>query len=182
MAPMTARLRRTLERFIRAREGAAAAEMALIALPFFMMMFGIIELALVFLLNSTLENATAITARAVRTGEMQTAGGASAAAFKTSICNNLGWLAGDCASNLYIDIRTFSTFAAVNMPDPAAGGVMNQGNLAFSLGGPGDIVVVRAYYRWPFITPLIGQAMKQMSDGSMLVVSTATFRNEPYGS
>ena len=59
---------------------------------------------------------------------------------------------------------------------------MNQGALSVSLGGPGDIVVVRAYYRWPFITPLISQAMQQMSDGSMLVVSTATFRNEPYGS
>lgn len=181
MATPVHRARAALRRFIAAREGASAVEFALIATPFFLLMMGVIELALVFLLSTSLENATGMAAREIRTGELQTKGGASAATFRNSVCANLGWLASDCPSKLSVDVRTFQTFASINMPSPVKNGNYDPGSLTFSVGGPHDIVVVRTYYKWPFFTPLIGQAMKQLSDGSMLVVSTHVFRNEPYG-
>lgn len=183
-----ARLRRTARALARSEGGATAVEMALIAVPFFLLLFGTIELALVFLLSTSLENATDLAARQVRTGEMQTAGGASASTFKTLVCNNLGWLSGDCSANLYVDVRTFTSFSTVASPQPVVTKTVNgkpvttfdQTKLTFDMGKAGDIVVVRTYYTWPLITPMVQQAIQTLSDGHMIVSSTAAFRNEPY--
>jgi hypothetical protein len=59
-------------------------------------------------------------------------------------------------------------------------GVFNQAALTCNPGQPGDIVVVRAYYQWPLIAPLMSQALQQLNGGKALITSTATFRNEPY--
>ena len=169
-------------RFARNTRGAAAVELALVATPFFALLFGIIELALIFLVSSSLENATMQAARTIRTGQLQSGGAATSAAFKTAICNNFGWLQSDCSANLSVDVRTFSTFQSVTAPQPVSGGVFNPAALTFTPGGPTDIVVVRAYYQWPLIAPLMSQALQQLNGGKVLITSTATFRNEPYGS
>jgi Flp pilus assembly protein TadG len=180
------RLRRTARALARSTGGATAVELALVAVPFFLLLFGTIELALVFLLSTSLENATDLAARQVRTGEMQTAGGATAASFKTLVCNNLGWLQGDCASNLYVDVRTFASFQTVSAPQPITTSgktkTFDPSKLTFDMGNAGDIVVVRTYYTWPLITPMVQQAIQTLSDGRMVISSTAAFRNEPYGS
>ncbi len=168
-------------RFWRAKDGATAVELALVATPFFALLFGIIELALIFLVSSSLDNATAQAARTIRTGQLQ-GGTPTAAAFKTTICNNFGWMQSDCTSNLNVDVRTFSNFTSVTAPQPVTNGVFNPAALTFTPGGPADIVVVRAYYQWPLIAPLMSQALQQLNGGKALITSVATFRNEPYGS
>jgi Flp pilus assembly protein TadG len=178
MAP--ARFGGLLRRFRRARGGAAAVEMALVAMPFFMLLFGILELALIFLVSSSLENATAQAARTIRTGSFQNGATPTAAAFKTTICNDFGWLQSDCTSNLYVDVRTFANFTSIAAPQPVQNGVFNAAALTCNPGSPGDIVVVRAYYQWPLIAPLMSQALQQLNGGKTLITSTATFRNEPY--
>ena len=52
-----------LLRFAAARRGTTAIEFAIIALPFCVMLFGIIELGMVFLVSVTLQNATDNAAR-----------------------------------------------------------------------------------------------------------------------
>lgn len=190
MLNLIGKLRRTGRALARSEGGATAVELALVAVPFFLLLFGTIELALVFLLSTSLENATDMAARQVRTGAMQTAGGASAATFKTLVCNNLGWLQGDCSSSLYVDVRTFASFQTVSAPQPivttTSGGkttkTFDPTKLTFNMGNAGDIVVVRTYYSWPLITPMVQQAIQTLSDGHMVISSTAAFRNEPYGS
>jgi Flp pilus assembly protein TadG len=174
------RFRAQLRRFAAARGGAAAVEFAMISVPFFLLLFGIIELALVFLLSTTLDNATSEASRTIRTGELQNNGGGSPETFKATICDNLGWLKGDCLNNLYVDVRTYASFSSVTAPQPVVGGKFDPSKLQFTPGVQKSIVVVRAYYKWPFITPMVSKAMQQLADGSMLMVSTATFRNEPY--
>jgi Flp pilus assembly protein TadG len=169
-----------LARFLKARDGQAAVEMALVATPFFMLLFGVLELALIFLVSSSLENATALAARTIRTGSFQNGGAPNAAAFKTTICNAFGWLQADCMTNLSIDVRTFQSFASITAPQPVQNGQFNPAVLSCNPGAPGDIVVVRAYYQWPLIAPLMSQALQQISGGKALITSTATFRNEPY--
>lgn len=177
----TARWLAAVRGFARAQGGAAAVEMALVATPFFLLLFGIIELALIFLVSSSLENATAQAARTIRTGELQGGSSPTSSAFKTAICNNFGWLQSDCNSNLQVDVRTFTTFASVTAPQPVSGGTFNASALTFTPGGPSEIVVVRAYYQWPLIVPMMTQALQTLSGGKVLITSTATFRNEPYG-
>ena len=152
----------------------------MVATPFFMLLFGIIELALIFMVSSSLENATVEAARTIRTGAFQSGGSATSAAFKTTICNDFGWLQSDCASNLYVDVRTYATFASITAPAPVVNGVFNPAALTCNAGIPGDIVVVRAYYQWPLIAPLMNSALQQLNGGKALITSSAAFRNEPY--
>ena len=169
------------ERFARARGGAAAVEFALMSIPFFLLLFGVIELSLIFLLSTTLDNAAGEVGRRIRTGELQTQGGATPQSFKTAICDTLGWLKGDCQKNLYVDVRTYQSFqVAGTQQAPIKDNVFDPSSFQFQLGQQNSVVVVRAYYKWPFMTPLISKAMGQFSDGSTVLVSTVTFRNEPY--
>ena len=176
-----ARLRAQIRAAIRSEGGAAAVEMALVAAPFFMLLFGIIEIAMIFLISATLENGMDIAARTIRTGEFQTGGSANASAFKTTVCNTFGWFKADCTAHLYIDVRTYTTFSAITQPTVVSNGVFNSSAVTFTPGGPEDIVVVRAYYQWPLIAPGFNQALQQLNGGMALLTSTVAFRNEPYG-
>ena len=101
-----------LRRFARARQGAMAVEFAMVILPFLGLLFATVELGMMFLVSTTMESSAQEAARTVRTGQFQTAG-LTQTDYKNSICNNLGWLSSDCQANLYVDVRTFPTFAAV---------------------------------------------------------------------
>jgi Flp pilus assembly protein TadG len=177
---LSGRLGRCLRRFRDARRGAAAVEFAMLALPFFSLLCGIVELGLIFIVSTTLENATNDTARQIRTGQLQTGGGATASTFATSICAELAWL-GNCASNLNVDVRTFSQFSSITAPQPIKNNAFDPTAMTFQMGGPGNIVVVHAYYQWGLFTPLMNRGLQNLSNGKMLITSATTFRNEPYG-
>lgn len=168
-----------LRRFLGARRGSTAVEFALVALPFITLMFGTLELGLVFMVSTTLDNATDTAARTIRTGQLQSAGG-TAASFKTAICNEMSWLGSSCSTNLHVDVRTFTSFANVAIPDPTTNGAFDNAKTTFVPGGGEDIVLVRVYYEWSLITPLLNQGMENLSGGKRLISATAAFRNEPF--
>ena len=60
-----------LSRFRRDRQGSAAIEFAFVGIPFLMMMFAIVETALMFFATQVLETATADSARLIMTGQAQ---------------------------------------------------------------------------------------------------------------
>ncbi len=68
--------------------GATAVEFALIALPFFTVVFGIIEVGLSHFVNRMVDNAVINASREIRTGQAHD-GGYDAATFETRICGNL---------------------------------------------------------------------------------------------
>jgi Flp pilus assembly protein TadG len=174
------RLRAALTLFSRGRDGSTAVEFAMLAMPFLGLLFGIIELGMIYLISSTLDNATADAARQIRTGQLQTAGGATATSFATAVCTEMAWLGSNCTSNLSVDVRTFTTFSSTSVSDPITSGTFNAGSLLFQMGGPGDIVLVRTYYPWQLVVPFLDGSVARLSNGKTLVESTTTFRNEPY--
>jgi Flp pilus assembly protein TadG len=177
------RFRRFLGRFARGRRGAAAVEFALVSIPFFALMFGIIEVGLIYFVATTLEAATNEAAREIRTGTLQgQTVPETAAGFKTLICNQVAWLGTNCTNNLFVQVRTFSNFNTITQPSPIVSGQIVQNNLTFSLGGPGDIVMVQAYYQWTVLAPALDNIGTPITGGKMLLTSTSVFRNEPYGS
>jgi Flp pilus assembly protein TadG len=181
MALKALRSRSLFRRFVAARRGATAVEFALVAAPFLALMFGVLELGLVFMVSTTLDNATEAAARTIRTGQLQTAGG-SANSFKTAVCNNMTWLGSSCSGKLTVDVRTFPKFADVAMSDPVTNGAIDPSKTNFTPGGSEDIVVVRAYYEWTLITPMLNAGLANLGGTKRLVYSTVTFRNEPYAS
>ena len=178
-------------------KGVVALEFAFLALPFLFMILALLELALVFLVSAALDTAMERAARTVRTGGLQTdpafAGltgtaleDAQETAFETVVCREMGWLVTGCRNALYVDVRTFADWAATNTCDPiqpgtgGAGPTFDEDAILFRTGGPRDIVLVRGYYRWPLITPMVSQALVDLQGGVKLITSTQTFRNEPY--
>jgi Flp pilus assembly protein TadG len=184
------KLKAALTRFARAERGATAVEFGLICLPVMVMIFGVIELALVFLVSATLETAVETASRTIRTGAFQQGATPTKAAFKTMVCDKMSWLGAGCADNLYVEARTFANFGAVaaNAPVPPVTFVDEDENddhaddTCWATGQPTDIVLVRTYYRWKLFTPMLNAALENMGGGSgMRLISTTTaFRNEPY--
>jgi Flp pilus assembly protein TadG len=179
LAPIAA-----LRRFVRAQRGATAIEFAIIALPFMVLLFGIVELGMVFLVSTTLQNATDNAARQIRTGQFQTSGANTKADFKTLVCNNMTWLSSPCAGKLTVDVQTFANFTALNAKGQVNAATFDPNNLCWSAGQPGDIVLVRAYYQWDVFTPLLNAALVNMGAGSgkRLISAATSFRNEPWSS
>ncbi|HEX4179865.1 MAG TPA: TadE/TadG family type IV pilus assembly protein [Caulobacteraceae bacterium] len=179
-ANLIGRLNGFARRFRIARRGAAAIEFAMLAMPFFGLLCGIMDIGLIFVVSTTLENATNSAARQIRTGQTQSSGTATAATFVTTICGNLSWLGSACSSSLNVDVRTFAQFSSIAAPQPVSNGVFNPAALTFNPGAACDIVVVRSYYQWPLFAPLMDQALQTLGGGKALITAAATFRNEPY--
>lgn len=180
MRRLRQRYRAALRRFIRDERAATVVEFALLALPFFALIFGIIELGLVFLVSTTLENAVMAAGRQIRTGELQTASG-NVNTFKSNVCANMSWLgSSNCLTNLNVDVRTYTSFTSISPPNPVVNGTFQQNQMTFTPGSANDIVVVRAYYRWSISTPLLNAGLVNLSGNQRLISATVAFRNEPY--
>jgi len=169
-----------LVRFQQAHSGSAAVEFAMLALPFLGLVFGIIELGMIYLLDTTLENATVDAARQIRTCQLQQTASPSATTFQTLVCNEMTWLGTNCAAKLQVDVRTFSSFAGTNnQANPVSNGVFQTSSLQFQMGSAGDIVLVRTYYPWTLITPFLDGSVQDLSNGTKLISAASAFRNEP---
>ena len=166
-------------RFHRNESGATAVEFSLVAVPFFALMFAILETALAFFAGQMLETAVGNAARLIRTGEAQTAG-LTMATFKGKVCAQLYDIL-DCDNGLKLDVRKFSTFDSINLTPPIdADGNLKTNDFVFQTGNGGDIVVVRAYYEWPVFLNKFGTNLQNLADGNYLLAAAAAFKNEPF--
>lgn len=181
---MLQRYKRCLKRYKRNDDGATAVEFALLAVPFLMILFAIVELAVVFFLNSSLTHSMNESARDVRTGEFQgTCGGADE--FKARVCDKLS--IGSCG-NLRIDVVSSPSgrFQPNLLPptptteDPANPGNPDRQPDQYMQTQARAVVVVRAQYYHKLAFPgWMTRLSNQPGNYRMLSTSTA-FRNEPF--
>ena len=182
MFARTLRRMRAFRRFARARRGSAAVEFALVLMPFFLLTFGLAEVAMVGLAQTSLDFAVSETARQIRTGRAQM-GGTTEAQIRAQLCDEINnFIVMSCDGNLHLDVRRFDSFtdASNNALNPIQNNTFNAGGMGYQPGQPSDIVVVRAYYSWKVITPLFEPIFQNVSGGQRVLVSTMMFRNEPY--
>ena len=159
------------------RSGAAALEVGLLALPFFTIVFAIIELGLLFFTSASLEAGANAAARRVRTGEVSVTN-LSRTDFAKSVCEFIE-MGNDCEANIIVEVRPFASF--VGMDQGQATCVEGAGEPAFDPGQPGDIMMVRVCYAYSMKIPLMGGHFANIGDDKRGIVSTAIFRNEPFG-
>ena len=165
-------------RFVRQQDGAVAVEFALVAAPFLALVFAIIETAVVFFASQALETAAGDSARLIMTGQAQKQS-MDQATFKQAVCTKIYGLF-DCANGVSVDVKTFTSFSSISLPNPLdTSGVMTN-NFTYQPGGPGQIVVVRLFYQWPVYVSLLGFNLADMAGGHRLLAATVAFRNEPY--
>jgi Flp pilus assembly protein TadG len=167
-------------RFRANKRGTVAIEFALIALPFFLMMFAIIEVSLSFAAQEVMANATDDVSRQLRTGQLK-ATDVSGTKLKTLICGKLLMPASGCP-DLVVDLQTYTAFNKVPLTVPltSAGDVDSTG-FKNAPGGASTINQLRVFYRWPIFTDLMKTRIESIKgQGKTLLFSTATWRNEPY--
>ena len=180
---------RFAKRFKKNEEGATAIEFAFVALPFFALLFGIMELAVVFFINSALVHATSEAGRLIRVGNFQACGGADQ--FKALVCGNMNGL-GNCWKNVRIDVvegDSFKTIVLPNIPpveerdDTKTGdeSIPQTPNGVFNTNSSGDTIVVRSvlHYRLA-LPPLLTRLDSPAGSGARTMVATTAFRNEPF--
>jgi Flp pilus assembly protein TadG len=173
-------LARVARRFARRQDGAAAVEFAFVAAPFLALTFAILETALVFFAGQTLESAVSDAGRLIMTGQAQNAG-FSQADFKTQVCARLAGGLFDCTNGIYVNVKTYTSFNAVNTTAPVNNGQFDTTKMNYSPGGPGCIVAVSIFYQWPIYVTLFGNDLSNINGGKRLLEATSVFRNEPYG-
>lgn len=184
---ISARLRRL--RVVRRRyrsnaEGATAIEFAIVALPFLGLIFGILELALVFFTGAVMTQAMSDTGRLVRVGAFQGCG--NAAEFKALVCDKMANLM-NCEANLRIDLTTASGFQTITLPDPGLSGLDPDDEDAeivdgtYVNTGPSEPVVMRGTFYYPLALPNFMTRLESIPGSRRHVISAATaFRTEPF--
>jgi Flp pilus assembly protein TadG len=163
--------------FGKRQDGSAAVEFAMVSLPFFALLFAILETALIFFAGQTLQAAAGEAGRLIMTGQAQTAN-YTAADFKNQVCARIYGLF-NCQSGMTVDVKSYSNFGSVNTTSPTKNGQFDSTKAGYTLGGPGCIQVVTLYYQWPVYVPLLG--LNYLGTNSHLLQATAVFKNEPYG-
>ncbi len=178
-----------LRRLAREKSGAAAIEFAILALPFFLVSFASIETFAAFFGEQVLANANDTMARKIRTGEITSGLGRatdkSKDEFRALYCNEISFFLSCDADRLYIDVRSFSTFAQIPKEIPRNGTDLDT-NTLYTVGGGEKINVVRAYYRWEVMTDLVRpyvtklRAAGDSMPNDYLMVATNVVVNEAY--
>jgi len=181
-------------KLLRSRDGAAAIEFAILAMPYFLVVFAILETFIAMMGEQLFVNATDTMARKLRTGQITNT--VTKEDFRKQFCQEVSVLV-TCSEDeikqpakLYIDLRQFNSFADIpkTIPLIQTGQYydLNTSVFGFKPGGPGTINMLRVYYRWPVITDLIRPYLTKIrpADGSMpshfLIVATDAYRNENY--
>tara|TARA_R110000787_G_scaffold1489_1_gene6093 strand:- start:8025 stop:8585 length:561 start_codon:yes stop_codon:yes gene_type:complete len=177
---ITPRLMRTWHAYTADRRGLAAVEFAMVAAPFFLLIFGLLEVCVLFVISTIMEHAVAEASRQIRTGQAQE-NGFNEQNFRTSVCERfMGML--DCDAKLHIDVKALSGFSAANIDMPIDNdGKFDDNGFSYDPGGPNDIVAVRVFYEWSLMTPFMTAPLANMAGSKYLVQANAVFRNEPFG-
>jgi Flp pilus assembly protein TadG len=182
MFTRTLKKRGAVRRFGRARRGSAAVEFSLVIMPFFLLTFGLAEVAMLGFAQTSLDFAVSEVARQIRTGQAQM-NGVTEGEIKGQLCDELNnFIVMSCDGNLYLDVDRFDSFVDANngANNPIQNNSFSGAGMGYTPGAPSDIVVVRAYYRWKIITPLFEPIFQNISGGERIIVSTMMFRNEPF--
>jgi Flp pilus assembly protein TadG len=178
-----------------ANKGSAALEFAMVAPAFFLLLMGTIEAGVIFFAQSSLQNAVNDAARLVRTGQSacftkdssNKCQPMTADQFRAQVCSEVSALLQNCAadangnSDLQFDVTAYpSGFSAATNSSPLDAQKSLPNLTTFNIGNACDVVLVRAFYRWPVFTPMLSFFLADMNDSKHLLATAAAFRNEPY--
>ena len=178
---------RFLARFLRDRRGSTAVEFALLAIPFALLVFAILESCIGFAGQEVMANITDDVARQLRTGQLRSADVAGTK-LRDLICDKLEIIVSqDCPNLLLVDLRSYSTFADAALATfkiQNGNVVLMQGTtqqtFAVTPGAAESKNMLRVFYKWPVMTDLLASSMANLSGGKTLHFASVTWQNEPF--
>jgi len=159
-------------RFRRDQAGVTAVEFGLVAMPFFTLLFAIIETALGLWSTQVLESAVANASRGLYTGQFQQANRDAAdirEEFRKAVCNHV-WA---CSGTTHVDVRPFSVPRPVN-----ANGELDPAAFGYTPTSANEIVIVTVVVEYPVFIGIMDR--NQVKSGKRMLTASAAFRNEPF--
>lgn len=166
---------RTIKRFEDDESGATAVEFAIIAAPFFLLVFAIIETSVMFFAGQYFETAVDDTARLLRTGQL--GANSTNAQFRAELCSRITVML-NC-SDVATDVQVAASFDALNdppLPDPVTGDIPS----GWQPPGPDLIMQVSASYKWPIYTNFAAPLLHTEGGSFALLRVTSVMVTEPY--
>ncbi len=178
-----------LRRWQREESGATAIEFGIVALPFLLVLFGIMSVCLYYFANFSIENAVWQASRAIRTGQLQQSQGAYStalttdarkAAFKKAMCDKAPTFL-DCNSKAVVIVQSNASFAGISQPSCASNGVLiNDATATFDTGTASSVVLITVCYPWTAGGNLPFFKMGNLQGGALLMQASVALRTEPY--
>lgn len=175
-------------------DGVTALEFALVAPVFMLLLFGIVEFALIMMVYNVMEGATASSSRLGKTG-YTAAGGTRQQTIINVITDRAGTLINPAL--LTVGTKFYKQFDQINDPEPyidANGNGSHDGGETYTdingngqwdpdmaasgFGSAGDIVVYEVSYPWTVSTPIISSLVG--TNGIYTITTHAVVKNEPY--
>lgn len=200
-APVPIRGKGAWRRIARSKDGAAAIEFALLAIPYFLIVFAIVETFIAYTGEQLVANAVDTMARKLRTGNitygLNRGTDKNETEFRRAFCDEISIMI-KCSEEeittpdkLLLDVRSFATFALIPTTIPrstsgSAFGELDTSSFAYAPGPAKSINMLRAYYRWDVITDLIRPYITNVRPAGggrpsyFLIVETSAFRAEDY--
>lgn len=164
----------------RDRSGATAIEFSLLALPFALLSFAILETTVSFAAQQVLSNAVDKISRDVRTGQI-TLINTTEQEFRDMICGDISIIVGSACSGLVWDLKPYDKFSDVPKTIPRSpDGDIDATGFDYDPGGASSIVSLRLFYKWPVLTDVMQSTMSNLPDGKTLLYASVTWQNEPY--
>lgn len=157
-------------------EGVTAIEFSLLALPFTFFILAIIELSLLFVGQSVLNGAVQDAARMIKTGQAQQDADPEEM-FRVALCDHASMML-NCANVQYQVERIASFDDADLQPELDEDG--NMIDTPFEPGESSDVVIIRATYLYPLMTPVIGAFFSDFPGNKKMLMSTIVLEAEPY--
>jgi len=147
----------------------------------------IIETAIAIWSTAVLDTAVTDASRQLYTGQFQRSSAGTPPAdlptkFRDELCKSIVALI-SCTS-IKIDVRSFASFPGGAAPPPVtADGEFDSANFGqYTTPQQNEIVVVRAAVEIPVLVSLLSPRQTNLANGNRLIMGTATFRAEPFGS
>jgi len=166
--------RRSVVRFVRDKSGAAALEFAMVAAPFLALLVCIIEVGVDFLLFSQVDYATHKAAQEIRSGSVQMSE-LTAEKFKTDVlCPKLNIL--PCAP-VNVNVVVIKNSGEWGNWSPTS---IDPATAKWCPGGAADAMLVQVAYPVP-LASMIWAGSSSNANGVRYYMSSAGFRNDPYG-
>ncbi|OQM74793.1 pilus assembly protein TadE [Pseudaminobacter manganicus] len=172
-------------RFVSERNGSTAIEFAMLAIPFSLLVFAILESCISFAGQEVMANATDSVARQLRTGQLPSS--VDKTQLKQLICDKMEVMVAKGCPGLMVDLRHFGTFTdAAQAGYRIANGEIqltqgsNETSFKVDPGPASSKNMLRVFYKWPVITDFLSKSMSDLKDGKALHFASVTWQNEPF--
>ncbi len=164
--------------------GVTAVEFGILALPFFTIIFAILETTMVFLASQVLDSAVEDASRMIRTGRAQAAN-YDMDDFRDLMCGYTFNLF-DCSA-IRIKVAKINSFSSTTTSNAVQSCDYTTTKTCdwtlaqdFTPGTGREVIQVFAYYRWPLLINLPYFNFRNQPDNYRLIGGTRVFRNEPF--